>query len=157
WKARAVEADIEGAVQEVTGRRVERIAWSSPYRPAVRMGDRYRVGRVFLAGDAAHVHPPAGGRGSQHGRQDAPHVGWKLAHVARGGPDWLLDTYEAERLPIAAAVLGLSKRLYQTRSLKRRAATNQLALHYRTSSLSSGITLGSLHPGDRMPDVWLED
>jgi 2-polyprenyl-6-methoxyphenol hydroxylase-like FAD-dependent oxidoreductase len=62
--------------------------------------------------------------------QDAYNLGWKLAHVARGGPDALLDTYEAERLPVAAAVLGLSKRLLQTRSIKRGDATNQLALHY---------------------------
>jgi hypothetical protein len=69
----------------------------------------------------------------------------------------LLDTYEAERLPIAAAELGLSKRLYQTRSIKRGDATNQLALHYRTSPLSSGDTFGKLHPGDRMPDLRLPD
>ena len=72
-----------------------------------------------------------------------------------GGGDALLDTYEAERLPVAAAVLGLSKRLYQTRSLKRGDATNQLGLHYRTSALSSGGAYGGLHPGDRMPDVRL--
>jgi hypothetical protein len=77
--------------------------------------------------------------------------------VVRGGPDSLLDTYEAERLPIAAAVLGLSKRLLKTRSIKRGDATNQLALHYRSSCLSSGIALGSLHPGDRMPDARLDD
>jgi hypothetical protein len=121
------------------------------------MVDRYRVGRVFLAGDAAHVHPPAGGQGLNTGVQDAYNLGWKLAHVLRGGPDSLLDTYEEERLPIAAAVLGLSKRLHQKPSIKRGDATNQLALHYRTSSLSSGIVLGSLHPGDRMPDVLLAD
>jgi 2-polyprenyl-6-methoxyphenol hydroxylase-like FAD-dependent oxidoreductase len=157
WKAKTAAADIDGAVREVTGHRVERVAWSSSYHPAVRMVDRYRVGRVFLAGDAAHVHPPAGGQGLNTGVQDAYNLGWKLAHVARGGPDWLLDTYEAERLPIAAAVLGLSKRLYQTRSIKRGDATNQLALHYRTSPLSSGVTIGSLHPGDRMPDALLDD
>jgi hypothetical protein len=121
------------------------------------MVDRFRVGRVFLAGDAAHVHPPAGGQGLNTGVQDAYNLGWKLAYVLRGGPDSLIDTYEAERLPIAAAVLGLSKRLYQTRSIKRGDATNQLALHYRTSSLSSGVTIGSLHPGDRMPDGRLDD
>jgi hypothetical protein len=54
-------------------------------------------------------------------------------------------------------VLGLSKRLYRTKSLKRGDATNQLALHYRTSPLSAGSALGSLHPGDRMPDVRLDD
>ena len=156
-EAKTVGAGIESVVHKVTGHRVERVAWSSIYQPAVRMVDRYRVGRVFLAGDAAHVHPPAGGQGLNTGVQDAYNLGWKLAHVARGGPDSLLDTYEAERLPIAAAVLGLTKRLHQTRSIKRGDATNQLALHYRTSPLSSGITLGSLHPGDRMPDARLDD
>ena len=88
----------------------------SIYQPAVRMVNRYRVGRVFLAGDAAHVHPPAGGQGLNTGVQDAYNLGWKLAHVMRGGPDAFLDTYESERLPIAASVLGLSKRLHQNRT-----------------------------------------
>jgi hypothetical protein len=121
------------------------------------MVQRYRAGRVFLAGDAAHVHPPSGGQGLNTGVQDAYNLGWKLACVLRGGPETLLDSYEAERLPVAAAVLGLSKHLYRSRSLKRGDATNQLALHYRASSLSSGRTLGSLHPGDRMPDIRLAD
>jgi 2-polyprenyl-6-methoxyphenol hydroxylase-like FAD-dependent oxidoreductase len=157
WQAEAAERGVESAVRRVTGHRVVRVAWSSIYQPAVRMVDRYRIGRVFLAGDAAHVHPPAGGQGLNTGVQDAYNLGWKLAHVARGGSDSLLDTYEAERLPIAAAVLGLSKRLHQTRSIKRGEATNQLALHYRSSPLSSGVAVGRLHPGDRMPDVRLED
>ncbi len=156
-KAEKIGTDIESAVHRATGHRIVRVSWSSIYRPAVRMVDRFRVGRAFLAGDAAHVHPPTGGQGLNTGVQDAYNLGWKLAHVLRGAPDSLLDTYEAERLPIAAAVLGLSKRLYQTRSIKRGDATNQLALHYRTSSLSSGVTIGSLHPGDRMPDGRLKD
>uniref|UniRef100_UPI0015D800A8 FAD-dependent monooxygenase n=1 Tax=Nevskia soli TaxID=418856 RepID=UPI0015D800A8 len=145
------------AVEKATGFRVDRVAWSSTYQAAVRMVDKYRVGRVFLAGDAAHVHPPAGGQGLNTGVQDAYNLGWKLAHAARGGPDSLLDTYEAERLPIAAAVLGLSKKLHRTRSLKRGELTDQLRLHYRTSSLSSGTPLGNLHPGDRMPDARLKE
>ncbi|MGA3039232.1 MAG: FAD-dependent monooxygenase [Bryobacteraceae bacterium] len=156
-EAKTVEAGIEDVVHKVTGRRIARVAWNSIYQPAVRMVGRYRVGRVFLAGDAAHVHPPAGGQGLNTGVQDAYNLGWKLAHVVRGGPDSLLDTYEAERLPIAAAVLGLTKRLHQSHSIKRGDATNQLALHYRTSPLSSGVALGSLHPGDRIPDARLED
>jgi 2-polyprenyl-6-methoxyphenol hydroxylase-like FAD-dependent oxidoreductase len=148
---------VESAIQRVTGCRVTEIAWSSMYRPAVRMVDRLRAGRVFLAGDAAHLHPPTGGQGLNTGVQDAYNLGWKLAHVLRGGPESLLDTYEAERLPIAAAVLGLSKQIYRTRSLKRGEATNQLRLHYRTSALSSGKSLGRLNPGDRMPDVRLAD
>jgi 2-polyprenyl-6-methoxyphenol hydroxylase-like FAD-dependent oxidoreductase len=156
-KAETAKGGIEGAVRKATGYRVQRVTWSSVYQPAARMVERYRVGRVFLAGDAAHVHPPSGGQGLNTGVQDACNLGWKLAHVARGGPDALLDTYEAERLPIAAAVLGLSKRLLQTRSIKRGDRTNQLALHYRASRLSSGVALGSLHPGDRMPDARLPD
>jgi 2-polyprenyl-6-methoxyphenol hydroxylase-like FAD-dependent oxidoreductase len=156
-QASTVAAGLEHAVHKVTGHRVRRIAWRSTYQPAVRMVDRYRVGRVFLAGDAAHVHPPSGGQGLNTGVQDAYNLGWKLAHVVRGGPQTLLDSYQAERLPVAAAVLGLSKRLYQTPSIKRGEATNQLALHYRSSCLSSGDTLGALHPGDRMPDARLAD
>lgn len=156
-KAEVLEDDIEGVVRRVTGRRVARVAWRSIYQPAVRMVDCYRIGRVLLAGDAAHVHPPAGGQGLNTGVQDAYNLGWKLAYVARGGPDSLLDSYEAERLPIAAAVLGLSKRLLQTRSIRRGDATNQLALHYRSSALSLGGALGGLQAGDRMPDMRLED
>jgi len=149
--------NIEPAVYKATGHRVTRVAWSSVYQPAVRMVNRFRIGRVFLAGDAAHVHPPTGGQGLNTGIQDAYNLGWKLSHVIRGGPASLIDTYESERLPIAAAVLGLSKRLLQTRSIKRGDATNQLALHYRTSPLSSGDAYGTLRPGDRMPDARLDD
>jgi 2-polyprenyl-6-methoxyphenol hydroxylase-like FAD-dependent oxidoreductase len=156
-KAKLAATGIETMVGKNTGHRVDRIAWSSIYQPAVRMVDRYRVGRVFLAGDAAHLHPPAGGQGLNTGVQDAYNLGWKLAHVPRGGPDAVLGTYQTERLPVAAAVLGLSKRLHQTRSLERGAATDQLALNYRASPLSSGETLGGLHPGDRRPDVRLGD
>jgi 2-polyprenyl-6-methoxyphenol hydroxylase-like FAD-dependent oxidoreductase len=83
-KAKTVTAGIEGAVRKITGHRVGRVAWSSIWQPAARMVDRYRVGRVFLAGDAAHVHPPAGGQGLNTSVQDAYNLGWKLAHVVRG-------------------------------------------------------------------------
>ncbi len=156
-KAEAVGTDVESVVHRSTGHRVGRVAWQSIYRPAVRMVNRYRVGRVFLAGDAAHVHPPAGGQGLNTGVQDAYNLSWKLAHVMRGGPESLLDTYESERLPVAAAVLGLSKRLHQKRSVKRGAITDQLGLHYRNSHLSSGHALANLQPGDRMPDISLAD
>jgi 2-polyprenyl-6-methoxyphenol hydroxylase-like FAD-dependent oxidoreductase len=148
---------IEKILTGVCGANSVRVDWSSSYRPAARMVDRYRTGNVFLAGDAAHVHPPTGGQGLNTGVQDAYNLGWKLAHVLRGGPETLLDSYEEERLPIAAAVLGLSSRLFKTRSLKRGDATDQLSLHYRTSSLSSGVPIGRLSPGDRMPNVRLAD
>jgi 2-polyprenyl-6-methoxyphenol hydroxylase-like FAD-dependent oxidoreductase len=155
--ASTVDGSIESTVRRVTGYRVQRVGWQSVYKPNIRMVDRYRVGRVFLAGDAAHVHPPAGGQGLNTGVQDAFNLGWKLASVARGGADSLLDSYEIERLPIASAMLGLTKKLHQTRAIRRGDATNQLALNYRTSPLSSGMTAGSLHPGDRMPDGRLGD
>ncbi|CAM5245216.1 rifampin monooxygenase [Streptomyces fumanus] len=73
---------------------------------ATRLAERYRVGRVLLAGDAAHVHPPAGGQGLNLGLQDAFNLGWKLAaQVAGRAPDGLLDTYHTERHPVAADVL----------------------------------------------------
>jgi 2-polyprenyl-6-methoxyphenol hydroxylase-like FAD-dependent oxidoreductase len=156
-KADTIGTDFEDAVHRATGHRIGRVVWQSIYQPAVRMVNRYRVGRVFLAGDAAHVHPPAGGQGLNTGVQDAYNLGWKLAHVMRGGPDSLLDSYELERLPIAASVLGLSKHLHQNRMHKRGVLTDQLGLHYRGSSLSAGYALGNLHPGDRMPDVPLAD
>ena len=80
--------------------------WLSRFSDAVRQADRYRQGRVLLAGDAAHIHPPLGGQGLNLGVQDAVNLGWKLALVARGiMPDSLLDTYQAERHPAAARVL----------------------------------------------------
>ncbi|MDH6514398.1 2-polyprenyl-6-methoxyphenol hydroxylase-like FAD-dependent oxidoreductase [Streptomyces sp. SAI-135] len=78
----------------------------SRFGDATRLAERYRVGRVLLAGDAAHIHPPIGGQGLNLGLQDAFNLGWKLAAQVRGwAPDTLLDTYEAERHPVAADVL----------------------------------------------------
>ncbi|MFC9892557.1 FAD-dependent monooxygenase [Nocardia sp. NPDC127579] len=80
--------------------------WVTHYSDAARQADRYRAGRVFLAGDAAHIHYPAGGQGQNLGIQDAVNLGWKLGMIVRGNAsEDLLDTYEAERHPIAARVL----------------------------------------------------
>ncbi|GAB2448818.1 rifampin monooxygenase [Nocardia tengchongensis] len=80
--------------------------WLSRFGDATRLADHYRVGRVFLAGDAAHVHPPTGGQGLNLGVQDAFNLGWKLAAAVNGwAPADLLDTYESERRPVAADVL----------------------------------------------------
>ncbi|WP_212828754.1 rifampin monooxygenase [Catellatospora sp. TT07R-123] len=80
--------------------------WLSRFGDATRLADRYRVGRVLLAGDAAHIHPPIGGQGLNLGVQDAFNLGWKLAAQVRGwAPEALLDTYQAERHPVAADVL----------------------------------------------------
>jgi rifampicin monooxygenase len=80
--------------------------WLSRFGDATRLAERYRVGRVLLAGDAAHIHPPTGGQGLNLGVQDAFNLGWKLAAQIRGwAPDPLLDTYQAERHPVAEDVL----------------------------------------------------
>lgn len=80
--------------------------WLSRFTDATRLAEQYRIGRVLLAGDAAHVHPPMGGQGLNLGLQDAFNLGWKLAAVISGhGSDGLLDTYLSERHPVAAAVL----------------------------------------------------
>jgi hypothetical protein len=80
--------------------------WLSRFGDATRLAERYRVGRVLLAGDAAHIHPPTGGQGLNLGVQDAFNLGWKLAAQVRGwAPESLLDSYEAERRPVAAEVL----------------------------------------------------
>jgi 2-polyprenyl-6-methoxyphenol hydroxylase-like FAD-dependent oxidoreductase len=85
-------AQIQALVDERSGRsgrsdiRVRRVEWQSIWRFNVRMVDRYHAGRVFLAGDSAHVHSPAGGLGMHTGIQDAYNLGWKIAHVLRGAP-----------------------------------------------------------------------
>src|SRR5688572_2924140 len=80
--------------------------WISRFTDTTRQAAAYRVGRVLLAGDAAHVHPPVGGQGLNIGVQDAVNLGWKLAQVVKGtSPERLLDSYHAERHPVAARVL----------------------------------------------------
>lgn len=135
--------------------------WTTLWRANVRLADHYRDGRVLLAGDAAHVHSPAGGQGMNTGIQDAANLGWKLAAVTRGASVALLDSYEAERRPIAAAVLGLSdQRLAQAlehkgMTTRRDASTIQLDVGYRDSALSrDDRDAGSpLRAGDRAPDA----
>ncbi len=80
--------------------------WLSRFGDATRLAERYRTGRVLLAGDAAHIHPPTGGQGLNLGIQDAFNLGWKLAAEVEGwAPEGLLDTYHTERRPVAADVL----------------------------------------------------
>lgn len=136
--------------------------WLSLYRANVRMVSRYRDRRVFLAGDAAHVHSPAGGQGMNTGIQDAYNLGWKLGCVLQGAPDALLDTYEEERLPVAANVLGLSTKLHRQITSKvdedkvrRDGVTLQLGITYKEMSLSqtAGATDLKVAAGDRAPDA----
>jgi rifampicin monooxygenase len=93
--------------------------WLSRFGDATRLAERYRVGRVLLAGDAAHVHPPLGGQGLNLGIQDAFNLGWKLAAEVGGwAPEGLLDSYHTERRPVAAGVLDLTRAQAELLSLE---------------------------------------
>lgn len=137
------DAGIAAAIVGRTGRddiQVHAVHWRSDYVMSARLAERYRVGRVFLAGDAAHVHPPTGGQGLNTSVQDAWNLGWKLAAVLRGADDTLLDTYEEERREVAAGMLGMSTRLLDAArergDLRRGREQQQLDLGYPASSLS---------------------
>ena len=93
--------------------------WLSRFGDATRLAERYRVGRVLLAGDAAHIHPPLGGQGLNLGIQDAFNLGWKLAAEVGGwAPEGLLDSYHSERHPVAADVLDLTRAQAELLSLE---------------------------------------
>jgi 2-polyprenyl-6-methoxyphenol hydroxylase-like FAD-dependent oxidoreductase len=95
------------------------IAWGSRFRIHHRVADTYRAGRMLLAGDAAHVHSPAGGQGMNLGIQDAVALADALAAVLGGGPDSVLDAYSATRRPIAQQVVELTDRLTKLATLPR--------------------------------------
>ena len=161
----AVDLSSEGIgrmITERTGRediRIESVSWASAYPMNARLAGQYRSGRVFLTGDAAHIHPPTGGQGLNTSVQDAYNLGWKLAAVLGGAPDRLLDSYEAERRPIAAEVLGVSTGLLDAAmkggGMRRGRDVQQLDL----SCPESPLTLAwsgpprPLLPGDRAPDA----
>src|SRR6185436_12331309 len=91
----------------------------SLFGDATRLAERYRTGRVLLAGDAAHVHPPVGGQGLNLGIQDAFNLGWKLAAEVNGwAPDGLLDSYHSERHPVAAEVLDITRAQMELTSIE---------------------------------------
>ncbi len=150
-------------VRERSGRediQVHSVSWASAYQMNARLADRYREGRVFLVGDAAHTHPPTGGQGLNTSTQDAYNLGWKLAAVMGGAPAPLLDSYEEERRPIAASMLGLSTRLLDNAKRgdnRRGREVQQLDLGYRGSSLSMETEDRGerLVAGDRAPDARL--
>jgi 2-polyprenyl-6-methoxyphenol hydroxylase-like FAD-dependent oxidoreductase len=86
--------------------------WVTRYRAHHRFVDRYREGRAFVAGDAAHIHSPAGGQGMNTGLQDAANLAWKLAAVLRGADEALLDTYDSERRPVGEKVVKSTGKLF---------------------------------------------
>jgi 2-polyprenyl-6-methoxyphenol hydroxylase-like FAD-dependent oxidoreductase len=146
--------------------------WISRFTDMTRQAASYRHGRVLLAGDAAHVHPPQGGQGMQTGVQDAVNLGWKLAQVVnKASPDSLLDTYHAERHPVGARVLhntmaqvALSKPDDRHKAL-RDTMTELLSMDEPRRRIAAMLCaldihyhLGEGHPllGRRMPDLDLQ-
>ncbi|WP_280350008.1 FAD-dependent monooxygenase, partial [Nocardia abscessus] len=102
--------------------RVREVLWSSRFRVHHRVADRYRSGRILLAGDAAHVHSPAGGQGMNTGIQDAAALGPLLVRVLAGEPGTLLDEYETTRRPVALGVVSFTDRMTKMATLRQRPA-----------------------------------
>lgn len=177
-----VEALPELMSSRLRGHRAElgAVPWLAEYRTHARLAARYRVGRVLLAGDSAHLNSPVGGQGMNLGIQDALNLGWKLARVVRGeAPEALLDTYEAERRPIAARVLRFSEintRMFTARGrLERVVRNNVMRVAHRLPPIQAKLALepagltqrygsGAVAPtgrrgltGRRMPDIALGD
>ncbi len=158
---------------------VSDLTWSSYFHLNSRMVERMRVGRIFLAGDAAHVHSPAGAQGMNTGMQEAFNLGWKLARVLKGAaPDRLLDTYHAERHPIGRDVLRQSGFITQMAEADHgplkllrervmpvlaalgplrdaaRQTISELSIQYRRSPLTFERVLdGGPRAGERAPDA----
>ena len=160
---------------------VQRVNWFSTYHVHHRVAARFRQGRVFLAGDAAHIHSPVGGQGMNTGIGDAINLAWKLAAVLRGrAPESILESYEPERIGFARRLVATTDRAFQfvTRSGRLAAqvrvhlaprvisalfgltpvrrfmfrTVSQTAIEYRESDLSEGRA-GRVHGGDRLPWV----
>jgi hypothetical protein len=152
---------------------VQRVHWFSTYRVHHRVADRFRTGRAFLLGDAAHIHSPAGGQGMNTGISDAVNLAWKLAAVLAGNaPDSLLDTYETERIGFARRLVATTDRVFSLATAEGRIAdivrtrivpvifpmvvafeavrdyifrtVSQITLNYRGSALSVGAA-GHVH------------
>ena len=173
--------DVRGFAERTTGTRVEAVHWFSTYGVTHQVADHLRSGRVFLLGDAGHVHSPLGGQGLNTGVGDAVNLGWKLAAVLQGrASPSLLDSYESERLPFARRLVSTTDRVFDrvtgsgrrarlarhllfrlllaavlaTRPGRRTAgaAFGQVRLRYRGGPLSAGRA-GRVRGGDRLPWV----
>lgn len=163
-------AHLQAAVDRLMpGAILSDLRWSSIFRISIRLAEAYRQGRVFLAGDAAHIHPPTGGQGMNTGIQDAYNLAWKLALVAKGAAaEDLLASYEAERRPVGQEVL--ERTVAQTQAFRQgkaggkhggdtRLEDSQLLISYRDSAWvhderpDAADMKDRPAAGDRAPDV----
>ena len=174
--------DVAPSVKRNTGLAIKAVNWFSTYRVHHRVAGAFRQDRVFLLGDAAHVHSPVGGQGMNTGIGDAMNLAWKLAAVLQGrAAEAILDTYEPERIAFARKLVNTTDRLFQfmtngsalgtsvavdrswprvvpllfrLKPVPRLAfrAMSQIEIAYRSSRLSSGAA-GTLRSGDRLPWV----
>ncbi|WP_432573711.1 FAD-dependent monooxygenase [Kineococcus sp. SYSU DK005] len=157
--------DIQEVVDELApaGTTASNLRWSSIFRIKHGIVDRYREGRIFVAGDAAHLHPPAGGQGMNTGIQDAWNLGWKLALAVRGlASEGLLDSYEAERRPAGRAIVDRAVNLAFTDEIDMDDAREQFLLEMQMTMNYAGSPLvgeslvtaaGGPEPGHRAPDA----
>lgn len=174
--------DVRGRAVEDLKLRVGKVNWFSTYRVHHRVANRFHDRRVFLLGDAAHIHSPVGGQGMNTGIGDAVNLAWKLAAVLSGtAADTLLDTYEPERIAFARRLVATTDRaftivtkkggvarfvrteiaprlaplLFRLRPVRRTLfrILSQIGVNYRNSSLSVG-SAGAVRGGDRLP--WVE-
>ncbi|QHC68498.1 FAD-dependent oxidoreductase [Rathayibacter sp. VKM Ac-2759] len=160
-------ADIQAVLDDLAPEptRASDLRWSSTFRVKHGIVDHYRVGSVFVAGDAAHLHPPAGGQGMNTGIQDAWNLGWKLALAVQdnAAPD-LLDSYEAERRPAGRAIVDRAVSLAFTDEMDMEDEKAQFLLDMQMTTSYAGSALvgedvaveGALRgpaPGERAPDV----
>ncbi|MCA1439863.1 FAD-dependent monooxygenase [Ensifer sp. IC4062] len=172
---------IRAEVERITGVTVEAVNWFSTYRLHHRVTEHFRAGRVFIAGDAGHIHSPAGGQGMNTGIGDAVNLGWKLAAVLGGRADArLLDSYEPERIAFArrlikttdqvfrvmtsrSTLVGLWRRYLMPKMIALLVANragarlafrtvSQIGVAYRESAISRGGA-GRVRGGDRLPYV----
>jgi 2-polyprenyl-6-methoxyphenol hydroxylase-like FAD-dependent oxidoreductase len=172
---------IRAQVEHDTGIKVNAVNWFSTYRVHHRVADHFHAGRAFLAGDAGHIHSPAGGQGMNTGMGDAVNLAWKLASVLQGRADArLLDSYEPERIAFArklidstdqafrvatsrSRLVGMFRRYLLPQIMARMLGTklgsriffgviSQTGISYRKSPLSAG-SVGRIQAGDRLPYV----
>ena len=173
--------DVSRTAIDALKLQVTKVNWFSTYRVHHRVADRFRKGRAFLAGDAGHIHSPAGGQGMNTGIGDAINLAWKLAAVLEGqAPDELLDTYEAERIGFARRLVQTTDRIFTFATAQGRVANilrtrvapfmmpiaahlgaatefmfrtvSQTMLNYRNGWLSEGRA-GEVDGGERLPWV----